>query len=383
MILQALCDYYDRKEEDLPPFGFEEKAIPFIIVIDEKGRFINLDENQDREDGKTIVRSVRVPRAKGRSGAKSYETAYCLWDHYGYIAAQPKPTKLSGTPTGAEIEKAKKKAIEDAQKQHLSFKEEVARIKRDLLNDPGVKAVDLFLNSDREIENLKADENWQECIKKNGTNLAFRISGETHLACQSEQVIDWVKRQPIPESEVGDGFCLITGKKSKIARLHNKIDGITSMPAALSAINNNKNPSFASYGKDQGFNFPVSAEASFKYTTSINHLLRKASLTKFRLADTSYVCWAERSNQLENTFFSLFTDAGDDPDSTAQAVKSLFSTIHNGAYQASDGSDKFFVLGLAPNSARIVVRYWKTGTIAEFSENIARWFNDLEIIKSW
>ncbi len=42
MILQALNDYYERKEKDLPPFGFEEKGIPFIIVIDESGVFLNL-----------------------------------------------------------------------------------------------------------------------------------------------------------------------------------------------------------------------------------------------------------------------------------------------------------------------------------------------------
>ena len=33
MILQALCEYYQRKESDnqerLSPFGFEEKEIPF------------------------------------------------------------------------------------------------------------------------------------------------------------------------------------------------------------------------------------------------------------------------------------------------------------------------------------------------------------------
>ena len=79
-------------------------------------------------------------------------------------------------------------------------------------------------------------------------------------------------------------------------------------------------------------------------------------------------------------FSIIFSDMGDDPDKGAAAVKSLFSSIHNGAYQAKDGNDQFFVLGLAPNSARIVVRYWKAGTIASFSENIAKWFNDLEII---
>ncbi len=369
MILQALCDYYDRKQEDLPPFGFEEKMIPFTIVIDESGRFVLLNDNRELEKGKATTKSVRVPKASGRSGAKSYETAYCLWDHYGYVAEQPKLSKPTDTP--------KEKEIEDAKKQHVSFKKRVSDLRKNLPEDAGVKAVDIFLNSQGELDNLKAHETWQECLKIKGCNLTFRLSGVGHLVCQSKQVIDWVEQQPLPESSVRDGFCLITGKGSKITRLHDLVSGVNQKPAPLAAINEQ---AYTSFGKEKGFNFPVSAESSFKYAASLNHLLRKSSQTKFRLGEASYVCWSDKNNILENNLVSLFTDAKDDPESTAQAVKSLFSTIHNGAYLAEDGNDRFFVLGLAPNSARIVVRYWKSGTVADFSEKIAQWFNDIEII---
>ncbi len=368
MILQALCDYYDRKQDDLPPFGFEEKAIPFIIVIDEAGQFIQLEDNREIENGKTIIKPVRVPKASGRSGAKSYEIAYCLWDHYGYIAAQPKLVKPTDTP--------KEKEIEDAKKQHGSFKALVSDLRKALPDDAGVKAVDLFLNLEHEVEKLKTHEAWQECLKIKGCNLTFRLSGKDHLVCQSQQVINWIEQQPLPESNVHDGFCLITGAESKIVRLHDSVNGVNQKPAPLAAINE---PAYTSFGKDKGFNFPVSAESSFKYAASLNHLLRKSSQTKFRIGEASYVCWSDKNNALESTLVSMFTDAKDDPGSTALAVKNLFSTIHNGSYLASDGSDKFFVLGLTPNSARIVIRYWQAGTIAEFSEKIAQWFNDVDI----
>ena len=38
MILKALYDYYNRSG-DLAPAGFEEKEIPFVIVIDDAGNF--------------------------------------------------------------------------------------------------------------------------------------------------------------------------------------------------------------------------------------------------------------------------------------------------------------------------------------------------------
>lgn len=370
MILQALCDYYDRKKQDLPDYGFEEKAIPFTIVIDNKGRFVNLENNSEIENGKLVVRPITVPKASGRSGAKSYETAYCLWDHYGYVAEQPKLAKPDATPG--------EKEINDAKKQHASFKKRIALLKQDLPEDAGVNAVDLFLNDSVQLAHLKSHSVWQECLKIKGCNLTFQLAGQSQPICQSPQVIEWVKQQPLAAENAKEGFCLITGNKEKIVRLHDSVSGVSQKPAPLAAINE---PAYTSYGKDKGFNFPVSANAAFKYATALNYLLRKNSQTKFRIAETSYVCWSEKqSSSLEGIFSSIFSDSADDPDSGAHAVKHLFSSIHNGAYTNKDGNDLFYVLALAPNSARIVIRYWNVGTIAKFSEHISRWFQDLEII---
>ena len=254
MILQALNEYYDRKSQDLPPFGFEEKAIPFIIIIDEDGKFINLEANSETVDGKSAVAPLRVPRASGRSGAKSYETAYCLWDHYGYVAAQPKLAKPDASPT--------KKDSDDARKQHQSFKRVVDRIASDLPNDLGVQAVKRFLNSLEEIDKLKNHDNWLECLKIKGCNLTFRLAGQPQIVCQSEQVIHWVKEQELPKDSTQKGFCLITGDESEIVRLHDMVSGVNQKPAPLAAINEK---AYESYNKDKGFNFPASAKSVFKY----------------------------------------------------------------------------------------------------------------------
>lgn len=54
--------------------------------------------------------------------------------------------------------------------------------------------------------------------------------------------------------------------------------------------------------------------------------------------------------------------------------------MHNGAYSDTDGRDRFHLLALAPNSARIMVRFWQTGTVAEFSQNLTCWFEDLDLV---
>jgi CRISPR-associated protein Csd1 len=43
MILQALCEYYQRKgatSAELATPGFEAKEIPFLLVLDRDGRFV-------------------------------------------------------------------------------------------------------------------------------------------------------------------------------------------------------------------------------------------------------------------------------------------------------------------------------------------------------
>lgn len=265
MILQALNDYYDRKEKDLPPFGFEEKAIPFIIVIDEAGKFINLEANSEIENGKTVVKTVRVPRSRVRTGSRAYETANYLWDHYGYVVGQPRLKKPDSEPT--------EKDIKDAYKQHQSFVREIERISHELPDDIGGQAVRSFIHSPEEISKLKEHVNWQECLKIKGCNLTFRLAGARELVCQSKKVIDWIKAQPLPAENVQKGFCLITGEHAEIVRLHDVVSGIGQSPSPLAAINEK---AYESFNKDKGFNFPASAQAVFKYATALSHLLRKS-----------------------------------------------------------------------------------------------------------
>ena len=54
MILQSLTDYYQRLVDDQSPgvasFGFEAKEIPFLIVLDQNGNFVNLRDTRDENN---------------------------------------------------------------------------------------------------------------------------------------------------------------------------------------------------------------------------------------------------------------------------------------------------------------------------------------------
>lgn len=375
MILHALREYYHRKaavEEPLSPKGFEPKGIPFVIVINHDGEFVNLQDTREKRGKKLEPQVFSVPKSVGRSGGKAYETAFLLWDHFGYVLSQPKLDKPDAEP--------KQKEIEMAQKQHHSFKKKLDEFIQYLPDDSGLLAVQQFLSRPDQIERVKSSEVYQDCLKIKGCNLTFRLSGDTHLVCQSPAVIQKIKELAETTNEGEEGVCLVTGEKAPISRLHDNISGVAAKPAPFASINSGAMSAADSYGKTQGFNFPVSEEAVFEYTTALNHLLRRESPNKFRIGEEVFVCWSEKGSDVEQAMpFVIQGTPKDSPDEEVQKIRDLLASVQNGAYQESSDGQRFYLLGLEPNSARVSVKNWQVSTVSEAGANIAQYFDDLAI----
>ena len=365
MILHALTQYYQRKagsDGGIAQEGFENKEIPFIIVIDKQGNFIQLEDTRELKGKKKVGRTFLVPKGLGRSGSKSYEVSNLLWDHYGYVLAY-----------------AGEKGQEQADKQHASFTANVNELKQALPDNAGVAAVAAFLASTEEKSKVMQAANWAECAKVKGCNLSFRLVDEAvDLVCQSKAVQAYVNQANHAQSDnIPKGICLVTGKPAPIARLHNAVKGVNAKPAPFTSVNLS---AFESYGKEQGFIFPVGEQAMFEYTTALNTLL--ASENRFRIGDVTAICWSAKPTPLEKHLASLINGGGkDNPDAHIDAVKSLYKSLYNGKYTEPDGKEKFYLLGLSPNSARIVVRFWHETTVAALSESIAAWYGDLQMVR--
>ena len=369
MILQALYEYYQRKTRELPKPGFENKEIPFVIVLDRDGNFIDLEDRRDHEGKKKHSRPVWVPKSKIRSGSKAYEKPNMLWDHYGFVLGAPKKEKPDQEPTD--------KAILDATKQHHSFMRSVCELADCLPSDEGVQALKKFLDK-AEFNSVFSHPLWSECEKIKGCNLSFRLNDQSELICQSKQVIDYVESMELQENEGVAGHCLVTGKVAPIAKLHFPISHVGQKPAPLAAINS---PAYESFGKEKGFNFPVSNEANFAYTTALNHLLRKDSPQRLQVGDASTIFWAERRTDMETGVIDIFGEPPkDDPGRNTEKVAALYKSIHHGRYVGDDADDRFYVLGLAPNAARIAVRFWHVTTVGELAQCIVQHFEDIRII---
>lgn len=353
MILQALCDYYERKP-DLPRLGFETKAIPFVIEINSVGELVQIEDTRTLEGKKKIARNFLMPQGvKKTSGV----AANLLWDNAEYVLG----VTSSGKP-------------DRVQEQHAAFLAKLDAL-ADKTDDAGLKAVRTFLQAPDKAK-LEADPLWPEILETNPV-MTFHLNGDLELVCQRSAIRAALENTDTDAEEI---TCLISGEQDGFERLHTAIKGVRGAQTSGANIVSFNKDAFNSFGKEQGANAPVGKRAAFAYTTALNYLLSKESTQRIQVGDASTVFWSEKHTYLEDSFADLFDEPPkDDPAKQTRAIEALFNAPQTGALSDEGGKTRFYVLGLAPNAARISVRFWQVGTVAEMSARILQHFEDLEI----
>jgi CRISPR-associated protein Csd1 len=368
MILQALCDYYERKP-DLPRLGFETKAIPFVIEINTAGQFVQIEDTRTLEGKKKIGHNFVVPQGAKRA---SNVAANILWDNAEYVLGIPDTKKLADRETKGkgDVYLARVKEM------HEAFVAEIQTCIVAIPDDAALKAVSKFLKSPDKAR-MEAHSLWAEILETNPA-MTFRLNGDRDLVCQRPAVRAVLGNA---SSETEKITCLISGDLDGFERLHTAIKGVWGAQVAGANIVSFNLSSFNSFGKEQGANAPVGKRAAFAYTTALNYLLSKESTQRIQIGDASTVFWSEKHTYLEDTFAGLFDEPPkDDPAKQTRAIEALFKAPQTGVLGDEGGKTRFYVLGLAPNAARISVRFWQVGTVAEMSARIRQHFEDLEII---
>jgi len=361
VILQALKEYYDRKaadpDSDIASEGWEFKEIPFIVVLDSDGSFISIEDTREGEGRQKRAKAFLVPQGVKRA---SNIAANLLWDTAGYVFGIDK----KGNP-------------ERALKQKKAF---IERLNNELGDIPVVKSVLKFLN-DITIDRLEKESCWEEIVESN-PNITFRLINETNLVCRHPDVVEKINALLKTKKDDASGVCLVTGERTKIQQLHTSIKGVYGTQTTGGNIVSFNLDAFRSYGKKQGLNAPVGVEAEFAYTTALNTLLHKDSKQRILIGDSTTVFWSEKKSAFESDFAFFFKEPDkDDPDVGTQKVKALFESVETGAYREDDSDTRFYILGLAPNAARIAIRFWQVGTISDFAARIRQYFEEFSIIK--
>jgi len=236
----------------------------------------------------------------------------------------------------------------------------------------------------------------KEFDKPANYNVIYKIDGELGYVHQNEEIKAlWISGQEQQGEDVlVVGQCLVTGNYEHIARTHDvAIKGTGGQPAGTALVSF-QIESFRSYGKTQSYNAPVSNKAAFAYGTALNYLIA-SDTNRVRLADTTMVFWADKKgSKLEEKILTWCLDPIEEkvaeeegkrriaPEVQRQA-KTILERIRSGLPVEDDTFQKdtrCYLLGLAPNAARLSVRFWQVSSFGDVITKIAQHYTDMDIV---
>ena len=371
MILKALYDYYHRDRQSVP-FGKQMASISFIIVINKRGEFVRIEDSRTEKKGTNYL----VPVGTHNNGI----SPLLFWDNVQYLldyVPQYEPLSEKDAADKKKVDERESK-IRKSHEKHLAFVKRCQSVAEKTQQEELLSVSDFYSNN--ELRKVYNDPLWGE-IKKNPLSwLSFRVEGSLNIVASNDSLRDF-NNDSLQDSS--KGICLITGNKANIARLclPTPIPGAKSS-AKLVAFNDS---SFCSYGKEQGDNAPISQEAEFAFSSALLKLKSEGSRNKFTIGNRTFLFWAskddEAGKQSEESIFNMFgfTEQEDDPNKNIEQVRKVFEAINLGTLKTTS-DDMFYILGLAPNSARIAVTYWAEISLRQFAETICRHFNDMEVV---
>ena len=376
MILKALYDYYNRCG-DLAPTGMEYKEISFLVVLDEKGNFKRLEHRGDAKNGQKFLVMKGV-----RSGTTP--KPYLFWDNVEYVFDFCKEQ----TDAQKETDEAAKKKLEakmaKTHAKNVALVERFKEISNLFPEEKELKAVCDFYDKGG-LDAVKKDSLWPEVEKKPTVNVSFLVEGRTKIVAENPCLQSLVTSSDQGRKQ-NHSVCVITGEQCDPVATTTPTTIAGGNPTGSRLVAFQVNSGYDSYGKSKCLNAPMSKEAEAAFTTALNRLLAKGSHNKFMLGNRSFVFWAssnnEASQKMEESLFDLLgfsEESVDDPNAKIEEVRKVFKAISSGMLK-TNLDDRFYILGLAPNSARIAVVYWSETSLREFASKIEQHFSDMEIV---
>lgn len=368
MILQALVKLYEdlAARGRIARTGWSATKISYALCLDSMGcltQIIPLLEEQAK-GAKTVLRprSMALPApAKRSSGVASN----FLWDNSGY---------LLGIDDKGKPERSKQ-CFDACRQLHQSILAGV--------DSSAARAI------------LSYFETWQpeaaancpglsDCLEElmKGANLVFRVEGR--FAHEDSAICAAWQRHYDSDGEGPRLPCLVTGEIEPVALTHPSIKGVSGAQSSGAALVSFNAPAFCSFGREQNANAPVSEYAAFAYTSALNYLLADREHTQ-QIGDTTVVCWADGAEPIYQGFSTAALFGGPPPAGLDE--KLLRAALKKLAHMEPcdevplDPNRPFYILGLAPNAARLSVRFFLRDSFGTFMAHVNAHHERMEIVR--
>lgn len=375
MILQALTAYYEQlvRQGKLSAPGWDDSfKVSYELRLNDAGQLLRVVPLLiEKTVGKKTVLSPRAMRVPAHVKRASGIAANFLCDNSTYLL-------------GAD-EKGKPERSADCFKACAKLHHTIL----DGVDSPAARALLAYFDSwdpAQAAAHPLLAEQWKEITGNANLIFGYEAADHSHSFVNDDPTIQnaWQTHYNDRSADSDMGQCLITGKYAPIERTHPNISGVPGAQSSGAALVSFNAPAFCSYGHEQGDNAPVSKYAAFAYTTTLNRLLADRSHCK-HVGDTTILCWAENAEPVYQDAMSMFLFGADEAtgiqESDVQAALKRLSAGQTVPFLEKELSpdQHFYLLGLAPNAARLSVRFFLRDTFGSFAQNLQKHAEEMEI----
>lgn len=375
MILQALTAYYEQlvRQGKLSAPGWDDSfKVSYELRLNDAGQLLRVVPLlTEKTVGKKTVLAPRAMRVPAHEKRSSGIAANFLCDNSTYLL-------------GAD-EKGKPERSADCFKACAKLHHTIL----DGVDSPAARALLAYFDSwdpAQAAAHPLLAEQWKEITGNVNLIFGYEAADHSHSFVNDDPAIQnaWQTHYNDSSADSDMGQCLITGKYAPIERTHPNISGVPGAQSSGAALVSFNAPAFCSYGHEQGDNAPVSKYAAFAYTTALNRLLADRNHCK-HVGDTTILCWAENAEPVYQDAMSMFLFGADEAtgiqESDVQAALKRLSAGQTVPFLEKELSpdQHFYLLGLAPNAARLSVRFFLRDTFGSFAQNLQKHAEEMEI----
>lgn len=381
MILQALVNHYEDllKKDKISPPGWSKQKVSYALSIDDNGEILQvIPMLREVVRGK---KNVQVPQELSLPSPVKKRTsdveANFLCDNSGYIL-------------GID-DKGKPERTSECHRACIELHQEILSD----VDSPAARAVLAFFENwdpEKARENVELTDYLDDIISGKNLikNLIFYYDDFFPLH-EDRKIVEAWNGYYQSDDDVQKMTCLVTGKTEPIEIVHPSIKGIVGAKSSGAALVSFNAHAFESYGKKQGDNAPTGKYAAFAYTSALNYLISDTEHT-LRIGDTTVLFWADKAESAyQGMFGDFFGGAFESEDDSEQkySESGIFSKVkrllagESVEYDQTklDPNTVFYVLGIAPNAARLSVRFFFKNTFGAFLQNVQNHYDRMEIVR--
>ena len=376
MILNRLFELAQRKQLLEDP-AFEMKPVPYVVVVDEGGRFLGVDERRGEtvtikktKNGDTEKRTLDrgIPRLSPRAHGSTASQGFACF----FMDTLPRVLPMI-------VEQRDQAKVDRSRK---TFWEQIDAAAA-ATNDAALLAVQAFGRQVHHDEAVAAQVRAAIAEKNpaSGDRVTFAFhpdGGKTIL--ERPAIRRWFagffKQFTAAKQKDGPiGFCTLTQSVGPLPKSHAiKLNGIPGgLPTGVSIVSFDK-AAFRHYDMEGAANAAIGYDGADGYARGFQWL-REDKDHHLTVGGTLFLFWT-REDAKTDFIMAL-------GESNSEQVKNALERLFKGQENdAIDKADDFYLLAVSGNSARAVIRDYLERPLGQVRAAIRKWFDDLRIADS-